>query len=65
MPTRILIADDHALFREGLKALLTPGEFEVVAFGLILVLIMIFRPQGVIDPPLLASVSVPALTVSP
>lgn len=31
MPTRILIADDHALFREGLKALLTPGDFEVVA----------------------------------
>ena len=31
MPTRILLADDHALFREGLKALLVPKEFEVVA----------------------------------
>ena len=31
MPTRILLADDHALFRAGLKALLAPGEFEVVA----------------------------------
>ena len=31
MPTRLLIADDHQLFREGLKALLPPAEFEVVA----------------------------------
>ena len=31
MPTRILLADDHALFRAGLKALLAPDEFEVVA----------------------------------
>lgn len=31
MPTRLLIADDHALFREGIKALLPPAEFEVVA----------------------------------
>ena len=31
MTTRILIADDHALFREGLKALIAPEEFQVVA----------------------------------
>jgi DNA-binding NarL/FixJ family response regulator len=31
MATRILIADDHALFREGLKALIAPEEFQVVA----------------------------------
>ncbi len=31
MPTRVLIADDHRMFREGLAALLPPGEFEVVA----------------------------------
>ena len=31
MPTRLLIADDHDLFREGVKALLPPAEFEVVA----------------------------------
>jgi two-component system, NarL family, response regulator NreC len=31
MPSRILIADDHALLREGLKALLRLDEFEVVA----------------------------------
>jgi len=31
MPTRILLADDHALFRAGVKALLSPNEFEVVA----------------------------------
>lgn len=31
MSTRLLLADDHALFREGIKALLPPGEFEVVA----------------------------------
>ena len=31
MPARLLIADDHQLFREGIKALLPPGEFEVVA----------------------------------
>ena len=29
--TRILLADDHALFREGVKALLTGDEFEIVA----------------------------------
>jgi DNA-binding NarL/FixJ family response regulator len=29
--TKILLADDHALFREGVKALLTHDEFEVVA----------------------------------
>ena len=31
MPARLLIADDHQLFRDGIKALLPPGEFEVVA----------------------------------
>jgi len=31
MSTRVLIADDHALFRDGLKALLVAGEFEIVA----------------------------------
>src|SRR6266545_5109998 len=31
MSTRILIADDHRLFREGLKGLLTSHEFTVVA----------------------------------
>ena len=31
MPARLLIADDHQLFREGIKALLPPGEFEIVA----------------------------------
>jgi len=31
MSTRILIADDHRLFREGLKGLLTSHEFVVVA----------------------------------
>ncbi len=31
MPTRLLIADDHQMFREGLRALLPRGEFEVVA----------------------------------
>src|SRR5258708_19246758 len=31
MPTRLLIADDHQMFREGLSALLPRGEFEVVA----------------------------------
>jgi len=31
MNTRVLIADDHALFRDGLKALLTTAEFEIVA----------------------------------
>ena len=30
MPTRMLIADDHILFREGVKALLPPREFEIV-----------------------------------
>jgi len=31
MATRVLIADDHRLFREGLRALLSSNEFEVVA----------------------------------
>jgi len=31
MATRVLIADDHRLFREGLRALLAANEFEVVA----------------------------------
>ncbi|HEY2956558.1 MAG TPA: response regulator transcription factor [Candidatus Eisenbacteria bacterium] len=31
MPTRILIADDHRLFREGLKGLLASHEFDVIA----------------------------------
>lgn len=32
MPTRVLLADDHAMFREGIKALLDAGgDFEVVA----------------------------------
>src|SRR6266516_331837 len=31
MSARLLIADDHQLFREGIKSLLPPGEFEVVA----------------------------------
>src|SRR2546426_860919 len=31
MSTRVLIADDRALFRDGLKALLVAGEFEIVA----------------------------------
>ena len=31
MQTRVLLADDHALFREGVKALLAPDEFEIVA----------------------------------
>lgn len=31
MPTRLLLADDHTLFREGIKALLAPAEFEIVA----------------------------------
>jgi len=31
MATRILIADDHRLFREGLRALLSSNEFEVLA----------------------------------
>jgi two-component system, NarL family, response regulator NreC len=31
MNTRVLLADDHALFRDGLKALLTAEEFEIVA----------------------------------
>ena len=31
MPTRLLLADDHRLFREGLKALLSGDEFEIVA----------------------------------
>jgi DNA-binding NarL/FixJ family response regulator len=30
MPTRILLADDHALIREGLKALLETQKFQVV-----------------------------------
>jgi DNA-binding NarL/FixJ family response regulator len=30
MQTRVLLADDHALFREGLKALLAAGELEIV-----------------------------------
>ncbi|HYL13504.1 MAG TPA: response regulator transcription factor [Terriglobales bacterium] len=30
MPTRILLADDHALIRQGLKALLEKQEFQVV-----------------------------------
>jgi two-component system, NarL family, response regulator NreC len=29
--TRVLLADDHALFREGLKSLLSAGEFDIVA----------------------------------
>jgi len=31
MQTRVLLADDHALFREGLKSLLAAGEFDIVA----------------------------------
>ncbi len=31
MPVRVLIADDHRMFREGLTALLPLAEFEVVA----------------------------------
>src|SRR5260370_5604084 len=31
MPTRILLADDHALIRQGLKALLEKQGFQVVA----------------------------------
>jgi len=31
MPTRILLADDHALVRQGLKALLEKQGFQVVA----------------------------------
>lgn len=31
MNARILLADDHALFRDGLKALLATAEFEIVA----------------------------------
>jgi DNA-binding NarL/FixJ family response regulator len=31
MQTRVLLADDHALFREGVKALLAADEFEIVA----------------------------------
>src|SRR5262249_48537281 len=31
MSTRVLIADDHRLFRDGLKALLVAGEYEIVA----------------------------------
>jgi two-component system, NarL family, response regulator NreC len=31
MNTRVLLADDHALFRDGVKALLTAGEFDIVA----------------------------------
>ena len=30
MPTRILLADDHALIRQGLKALLEKQGFQVV-----------------------------------
>ena len=30
MPNSLLLADDHALFREGLKGLLPPSEFTVV-----------------------------------
>jgi len=30
MNTRVLLADDHALFRDGVKALLTAEEFEIV-----------------------------------
>jgi DNA-binding NarL/FixJ family response regulator len=31
MSTRLLIADDHQLFREGIRGLLPPGEFVIVA----------------------------------
>jgi DNA-binding NarL/FixJ family response regulator len=31
MPTRVLIADDHQLFREGIRGLLPPSEFSIVA----------------------------------
>ncbi len=31
MNARVLLADDHALFRDGLKALLATAEFEIVA----------------------------------
>jgi DNA-binding NarL/FixJ family response regulator len=31
VPRTLLIADDHALFREGVKALLAPAEYEIVA----------------------------------
>jgi DNA-binding NarL/FixJ family response regulator len=31
MSTRVLLADDHALFRDGLKALLATGDYDVVA----------------------------------
>jgi DNA-binding NarL/FixJ family response regulator len=31
MPARVLIADDHQLFREGVRGLLPPAEFVIVA----------------------------------
>jgi len=31
MPVRILLADDHAIFREGLRVLLTAQGFDVIA----------------------------------
>jgi len=31
MPTRVLLADDHALVRQGLKALLEKQGFQIVA----------------------------------
>ena len=31
MHTRILLADDHQLFRQGLRSMLPPEEFQVVA----------------------------------